>query len=165
MTAWTEHVKRVAKQRGISYGEAMKVASSSYKKQKGQGFFEDFGKGFVKGITLGAVDLDDSTKGMSFLPFGEKGFLTKQGITPSTVAALHPATAAYSVPLALAGQGKRKRKQKGGAPAVQQLDTKLKDLYTKIGVKPSDLLQKSGNKNLQGLASLASLLGHGKRRR
>lgn len=28
---WIEHVKKVAKQKGISYKEAMKVAKSSYK--------------------------------------------------------------------------------------------------------------------------------------
>jgi len=166
MTAWTEHVKRVAKQQGITYGQAMKVASSSYKKQKGQGFFEDLGKGFVKGFTLGAVDIDDSTKDMKFLPFGEKGFLTEQGIKPSQLAALHPATASAAVPLALVGQGKRKRKQRGGAlPSVKQVDKKLKDLYTLVGVKPSDLLSKSKNTNLKRLGALASLVGHGKRGR
>tara|TARA_R110002126_G_scaffold13523_3_gene58539 strand:+ start:2922 stop:3116 length:195 start_codon:yes stop_codon:yes gene_type:complete len=32
MTAWTEHIKATAKKNGTSYKEAMKVASSSYKK-------------------------------------------------------------------------------------------------------------------------------------
>ena len=29
---WIAHVKKVAKQKGIKYGEALKVASKSYKK-------------------------------------------------------------------------------------------------------------------------------------
>jgi len=32
MTAWTDHVKMVAKRDGIAYGKAMKVASAEYKK-------------------------------------------------------------------------------------------------------------------------------------
>ena len=30
---WIAHVKKVAKQKGIKYGEALKVASKSYKKK------------------------------------------------------------------------------------------------------------------------------------
>ncbi len=32
MSAWTDHVKKVAKEKGISYKEALKVASETYKK-------------------------------------------------------------------------------------------------------------------------------------
>ncbi len=31
MSEWIDHVKKVAKQKGISYKEAMKVAKSTYK--------------------------------------------------------------------------------------------------------------------------------------
>ena len=31
--SWISHVKKVAKQKGIKYGEALKVASKSYKKK------------------------------------------------------------------------------------------------------------------------------------
>lgn len=31
-SAWIEHVKKVAKQKGIKYNEALKVAGASYKK-------------------------------------------------------------------------------------------------------------------------------------
>lgn len=33
MSAWIDHVKKVAKDKGISYKEALKVASKTYKKQ------------------------------------------------------------------------------------------------------------------------------------
>lgn len=50
----------------------------------GGNWFTDFGKGFVKGITLGAVDLDKKATGnIKFLPFGDKGFT---GLKPSQVA-------------------------------------------------------------------------------
>jgi len=32
MTEWTDHVKKVASEKGISYKEAMKIAKDSYKK-------------------------------------------------------------------------------------------------------------------------------------
>lgn len=31
-SSWIDHVKKVAKQKGIKYGEALKVASKTYKK-------------------------------------------------------------------------------------------------------------------------------------
>jgi len=31
MTEWTDHIKKVSKDKGISYKEAMKVASKTYK--------------------------------------------------------------------------------------------------------------------------------------
>ena len=34
MSSWTDHVKKVAKEKGISYKEALKVASATYKKQE-----------------------------------------------------------------------------------------------------------------------------------
>jgi len=37
VSAWIEHVKKVAKDKKISYTEALKVASKTYKKQKGKG--------------------------------------------------------------------------------------------------------------------------------
>jgi len=33
MSAWTDHVKKVSKEKGISYKDALKVASKTYKKQ------------------------------------------------------------------------------------------------------------------------------------
>jgi hypothetical protein len=47
MTSWTEHVKSVAQKKGISYRQALKVASKTYKKGKGtvaqktRAYFED----------------------------------------------------------------------------------------------------------------------------
>ena len=61
-SAWIQHVKRVSRERNIPYGEAMKVAKSTYKKkpattktrkrrrkvpQHGKGIFKDIGK-FMK---------------------------------------------------------------------------------------------------------------------
>lgn len=112
---WIMHVKAVASKRGLSYKDAMKVAGKTYKKgQSGNGFFEDFGKGFVKGITGGIVDLDPK-KGTAinkFMPFGKSGYLTKLGVKPSDVASAVPAFKAGAVPLKAAGQGKKKRKAK-----------------------------------------------------
>jgi len=34
MSSWTDHVKKVAKEKGISYKEALKVASATYKKEE-----------------------------------------------------------------------------------------------------------------------------------
>lgn len=33
MSPWIEHIKKVAAQKGISYKEAMKIASKTYKKK------------------------------------------------------------------------------------------------------------------------------------
>ena len=44
--------------------------------QIGSGFWSDFGAGFVKGITLGQVDISPKTKILSkYLPLGKKGWL------------------------------------------------------------------------------------------
>lgn len=78
------------------------------KSMKGKGFFEDFGSGFVSGITLGAVR-PGASKNIGFLPFGEKGFLG--GVKPSQVAAV-TGNPQYSAGLALVGQGKKRKGRK-----------------------------------------------------
>ena len=60
MSAWIEHVRKVAKEKGITYKEAMKVASKTYKPKAG---------------TKGAP-----SKTMK----GEEDFTTKRGMKRST---------------------------------------------------------------------------------
>jgi len=78
------------------------------KKQAGGSFWTDLGNGFISGLTLGAVRPGSAAKAnLGFLPFGEKGFATQAGVTPSMVAGLtgNPAAAAG---LAAVGQGRKK---------------------------------------------------------
>ena len=75
----------------------------------GTGFFdvfEDIGKGFLAGATLGAVDLTDGRLGVmdKILPFASSGVATKLGVKPSDVAALSGNVAAAGA-LKVVGKG------------------------------------------------------------
>lgn len=79
----------------------------------GGNWLSDLGKGFIKGFTLGAVDLDKKATGnINWLPFGPKGFT---GLKPSQVASFagdltgNPLLKTAGTVAKAVGQGRKKR--------------------------------------------------------
>ena len=91
----------------LGLGKKKRAKPRKRKAQAGGSFWSDLGDGFISGLTLGAVRPGAAAHAnLGFLPFGEKGYATKAGVTPSMIAGLtgNPAAAAG---LAAVGQGKR----------------------------------------------------------